>query len=91
MRDKDKTKEQLINELEQMHQRVAKLVTSEAERKRVEEALQETERLYRLVAENAADAIWTVGLDMRPTYMSPSITRLLGYSVEEAMVKTMKE
>ena len=61
------------------------------ERKRMEEVAQETERRYRLVAENAADAIWTLDMNMRPTYISPSITRLLGYSVEEAMAQTMEE
>jgi len=53
--------------------------------------LRETERRYRVLAENAADAIWTVDMDMCPTYISPSITRLLGYSVEEAMAKTITE
>ena len=62
-----------------------------AERRRIEEVLRETERRYQLLAENAGDTIWTVDMDMRPTYISPSITRLLGYSVEEAMAKTMIE
>lgn len=51
----------------------------------------ESERRYRLLAENAADVIWTVDMSMRPTYISPSITNLLGYSVKEAMAKKMGE
>ena len=61
------------------------------ERRQMLETLQESEECYRLVADNAADVIWTVDLNMRPTYISPSITRLLGYSVEEAMAKPMEE
>ncbi len=61
------------------------------ERKHMEEALGEREKHYRLLAENAADVIWTVDMNMGPTYISPSITRLLGYTVEEAMAKGMEE
>ena len=30
-------------------------------------------------------------MNMRPTYLSPSVTRLLGYSMEEAMARGMQE
>ena len=90
MRDIDKTKEQLIGELAQTRKRITELQTSEAQQEQMKEALQESERRYRLLAENAKDAIWTVDMNMRPTYMSPSITYLLGYTVEEAMAKPME-
>jgi len=41
MRDEDKTKEQLISELDEMRRRIAKLEKGEAERKRVEHNLSE--------------------------------------------------
>ena len=52
----------------------------------------ESETRYRLLAENAMDVIWTVDIeDMRLTYVSPSVTRLLGFTVEEAMARTMQQ
>lgn len=51
-----------------------------------------SEARYRLLAENATDVIWTVGLpDLRFSYISPSITRLRGLSVAEAMAETFPE
>jgi PAS domain S-box-containing protein len=60
---------------------------------RIEDRLRESERHYRLLAENVADVIWTVGFadPTRLTYVSPSITRLLGYTVEEAIATPMEK
>jgi PAS domain S-box-containing protein len=48
----------------------------------------EAEKRYRLLADNVTDVIWTMeNRDgaWRFTYLSPSVTRVLGFSVEEAM------
>jgi PAS domain S-box-containing protein/putative nucleotidyltransferase with HDIG domain len=59
--------------------------------KQIEKALRESEGRFRQLADRAADVIWTVDMNMRPTYINPSITRLLDYSVNEAMSMKMEE
>lgn len=56
-----------------------------------DEALQTSERQYRLLAENVKDVIWTVDMNLHLTYTSPSITQLTGYRHEEYMTKTLEE
>ena len=42
----------------------------------------EQERKYKLLAENTEDVIWLLGAEMRLQYISPSISRLMGYAQE---------
>lgn len=61
------------------------------ERKRAAEALQQSEEKYRLIAENAKDNIWVVSPEtLKPTYVSPSIYSIIGYTPQEVERKSLE-
>jgi PAS domain S-box-containing protein len=61
----------------------------ESEPHEAEQILKRTEDRYRLLAENVSDVIFVFDLNLRHyTYCSPSVERLRGYTVEEAMTQT---
>ena len=53
------------------------------ERKAVEKTLKESEAQYRLLADHMKDQIWLMDLNLMVTYISPSVERLLGYTLDE--------
>jgi PAS domain S-box-containing protein len=58
------------------------------ERRRAEEELRKGEKLYRLLAENMKDVVWTLDpATMRFTYVSPSVESLRGYTPEEVLAR----
>jgi PAS domain S-box-containing protein len=53
------------------------------ERKRAEEAIKQSEEKYRLLADHMKDQVWLMDLDLKMTYISPSVEKVLGYNLEE--------
>ncbi len=58
------------------------------ERKRIEEALKDSEENFRTIVETANEGIWTADAATRTTYVNKRMAEMLGYSPEEMMGRT---
>jgi PAS domain S-box-containing protein len=71
---------------------IAIIATDISERKHAEELVQESERLYRLLADNMTDVIWIYDIPLAKfIYVSPSVELLLGYTPEELLSKQVSD
>ncbi len=60
-------------------------------RKRADDNLKESEKKYRLLADNVHDVIFVLDMNMKYTYVSPSVKILRGYEPEEVMKLSARE
>jgi PAS domain S-box-containing protein/putative nucleotidyltransferase with HDIG domain len=61
------------------------------ERKQTEEALRKSERRLRLVTDHVTDVIWSMDLDGNFTFATPSVEKVVGYTVEEMLSLNLKQ
>ena len=82
MRDEQKTKAELLQELDTLRCRVAQL--EQAERKKIAEKLEESEQTFRTIFDNAADGIVLADVENKKFYIANKMfCQLLGYNSQE--------
>ncbi len=68
------------------------LLTKNMELERLNHLLKVRDRQYRLIAENSSDMIWILNITTEDfSYYSPSVERLRGFSVREALAQSLAE
>jgi PAS domain S-box-containing protein len=83
MQDQDKTKEELINELQLLRQRVSVLEAEMAKQRQAQESLERSERHYRTLIDTLPLVVYEYGVDGLITLASAAIQTVAGYSPEE--------
>ena len=89
MRDREKTKKQLWNELLEARQRVADLEAKESNHKQAEKALGESEEKFRAIAETAVDAIILADSNGNIVFWNKSAQDIFGYTEDEILGKPL--
>jgi len=92
MKYKDKTKEQLINELAELRQRIEDLEAEATKRKKAEEALKVSEIRYRRLFETAQDGILLLDANTGQIIdVNQFLIKMLGYSHKDFLGKKLWE
>jgi len=73
------------NELSEKAYANFQLKKESLEREKAVDLLRESEKKYRLIAENTADSLAVLDFNLNYTFLSPSVFSLLGYSPEEML------
>lgn len=67
------------------------LISDITDRRQAEEALLASENKYRVITDNMTDVITVMDMNLNFTFVSPSIFRLRGFTVEESLVQSLGE
>ncbi len=76
---------------EQLEEKIRELERKAIENEILINSLQKSDRLFHFFAENVSDIIWTLNLDLKITYVSPSVKRIFGFTPEERIGRSACE
>jgi len=88
MKDNYTKKEQLINELTELRQRVTELERSKAEHKQAEETLRKSEERFRSLVQSATDAIYTIDSNKKIISWNSAAENIFSYTADEIIGKS---
>ena len=91
MNDQSKTKQVLIQEMALLKQRIKEMEQSESEYQRTEQALHESEDLFRSYIEEAPDGVYISDLEGNLLYGNRKCEEMIGYRREELIGKNFVE
>ncbi|MBV2246437.1 MAG: PAS domain-containing sensor histidine kinase [Lentimicrobium sp.] len=57
----------------------------------IQAELNERDSVLKMISDNISDVIWVLDLDLKLTYISPSILNLRGYTAEDVMDQSLEE
>ena len=91
MEDKEKTKEQLMDELVKLRQQITELQKLEIKYQQVEKTLGENEEKYRILVEMAADGVVIETVEGRILECNTAGAKIYGYTKEEMVGLTLAD
>lgn len=84
MKEYEKTKEELLEEIKRLRERIAAFERSESEHKRIEEGSKESEQRFRVIFDYANDGMLLTDIKTKKIYTAnKTICQMLGYSLDE--------
>lgn len=91
MKDENKTKKQLINELTELYFQITEFKKLETDRKQAEESLRESEEKYRSLVESTGDSIYLIDRNYRYLFMNKQHILRMGFTGNEYLGKEYSE
>lgn len=89
LKDEMKVREQAEIELRRHRDHLEDIVAERTlELKKNNDKLEASEKSFRLIADNTNDVIWSMDLNRKFTFISPSAFRIYGYTLEEIMTSS---